>query len=167
MLSVKFIVGAAIGYVAGTAAGRERFNQLKTQLNKLTGTETVQQLQSDLSTAKERAAQAVAGKVQEGSAKISGRDSGSSSESSESSSDAGSSDPSLTGAGAPPLGSSGTLGTPLPPPSTSDLTVDEPLIPDAGTSYGDDPLAGDSPLSELDPDPLASDPTTDPKRDLP
>lgn len=135
MFSLKFIFGAAAGYIAGTAAGRERFDQLKQQFQKLTGTETVQQLQSDLSTAAERATNVVSEKVQQGGAKVSGRDEGGS--------DSGSTDD--FGA---PLSESGTYG------STADL--DQPLIPDAtlgsdepyvtGTPAIDDPLVTDEAL---------------------
>ncbi len=65
------LVGAAAGYVLGTKAGRERYEQLRDLGRRIAGSDAGQQLQAEARQAKDRAGTAIGGKTSDGVAKVS------------------------------------------------------------------------------------------------
>lgn len=63
------VTGFAAGYVLGTKAGQERYEQIRQQFDKLMGTEPAQQLQNEVRIAAERAGSVIEEKATEGVAK--------------------------------------------------------------------------------------------------
>ena len=64
------LTGFAAGYVLGSKAGTERYEQIREQVNKMMGTEPAQQLQTQVRDAAERAGALVEEKATEGIAKV-------------------------------------------------------------------------------------------------
>ena len=65
------LTGFAAGYVLGSKAGRERYEEIRDGFNKLMGTEPAQQLQTEVRHAAERAGAVIEEKAAEGVAKVS------------------------------------------------------------------------------------------------
>jgi tryptophan synthase beta subunit len=63
--------GLAVGYVLGTKAGRERYEQLRDLGRRIAGSDAGQQLQAEARQAKDRAGAVIGGKTSEGVAKVS------------------------------------------------------------------------------------------------
>ena len=66
---LALLTGLAAGYVLGTKAGRERYEEIRQQFNKLMGTETAQQLQTQVRDVASSATQVVETKASEGISK--------------------------------------------------------------------------------------------------
>jgi len=69
-VNMSFIVGAAVGYVMGARAGRERYDTIVRVARKVAGSQTVQSaagvLQAQVDELRSRAKEAVATRVQSG-----------------------------------------------------------------------------------------------------
>ncbi len=70
-MNLGVISGLAVGYVLGTKAGRERYEQLRDLGRRIAGSDAGQQLQAEARQAKDRAGAVIGGKTNEGVAKVS------------------------------------------------------------------------------------------------
>ncbi len=70
-MNLGVISGLAVGYVLGTKAGRERYEQLRDLGRRIAGSDAGQQLQAEARQAKDRAGAVIGGKTSEGVAKVS------------------------------------------------------------------------------------------------
>jgi gas vesicle protein len=68
---IGLMVGFAAGYVLGTKAGQERYEEIRDGFNRLMGTEPAQQLQAEVRQAAERAGALIEEKTSEGMSKVS------------------------------------------------------------------------------------------------
>jgi hypothetical protein len=70
-VNLRLLSGLAVGYVLGTKAGRERYEQLLDLGRRVAGSDAGRQLQAGARQAKERAGAVIGGKASEGVAKVS------------------------------------------------------------------------------------------------
>lgn len=75
-MKLSLLVGGAIGYVLGSRAGRERYEQIVAAARRFAGSQTVQTtagvLQAQVDTVTQRARRSVAARLHAGSANASG-----------------------------------------------------------------------------------------------
>lgn len=64
------IVGSGVGYVLGTRAGRERYDQIRQQYQKMKGSEPAQKLSGEAQRIADQASRTVGQKANEGADKI-------------------------------------------------------------------------------------------------
>lgn len=70
-VNLRLLSGLAVGYVLGTKAGRERYEQLLDLGRRVAGSDAGRQLQAEARQVKERAGAVIGGKASEGVAKVS------------------------------------------------------------------------------------------------
>ena len=68
---LALLTGFAAGYVLGAKAGQERYEEIRSQFNKLMGTEPAQQLQAEVRQAASRASSVIEEKAADGISKVS------------------------------------------------------------------------------------------------
>ncbi len=68
-VNLRLLSGLAVGYVLGTKAGRERYEQLLDLGRRVAGSDAGRQLQAEARQAKERAGAVIGGKASEGVSK--------------------------------------------------------------------------------------------------
>ncbi|MBA2530035.1 MAG: YtxH domain-containing protein [Euzebyales bacterium] len=70
-LNLGLVSGLAVGYVLGTKAGRERYEQILETARKLGGSEPAQQVKAEARNVAEKASTVIEEKASEGVAKVS------------------------------------------------------------------------------------------------
>ena len=68
---IALLTGFAAGYVLGAKAGQERYEEIRSQFNRLMGTEPAQQLQAEVRQAAQTAGAVIEEKATEGIEKVS------------------------------------------------------------------------------------------------
>ena len=66
------LVGGAVGYVLGTRAGEERYDQIRSQYQKLKRSEPAQQLSGEFQRVTDRAKETIEQKTNEGADRVTG-----------------------------------------------------------------------------------------------
>ena len=66
MFKLGLLIGAAIGYVLGTRAGRERYEQIRDQYQKMKRSQPAQQLSGEVNRITDEATQRFQQKTQQG-----------------------------------------------------------------------------------------------------